>query len=201
MQIYRPSLLPFDVDNPTYMRFRDAKLENGDILQYRGSGLISSWIRFATHGVHSHSAMLRVDEFQHHDVLEIREFKGGRAVPLVGEVEKYPGRIDVFRPRDELFHYNRIKAVEAMRELTARDYGYWGIARLAAQRVPFLWRFLRTSTKDIEDKGTAPFCSHAVALACRAGNVDPVPRKPDDLVTPADLTNSLLFDYRCTLVP
>lgn len=194
----------FCTDAPNLVRWQDADLQHGDILQYRGSSLISSWIRYVTGGVHTHSAMLRIDRLGRADVLEIREFIGGRAVPLLGHVVQCPGQIDVFRPRLEIFpHYDTEAAVGVMRDLTARSYGYRGIARLALQRVPFLWRLVRLSTDDLTDRTrppSAPFCSHAVAHACReGGGVDPVPRKPDDLVTPTDLTWSLLFDYVCTL--
>ena len=190
----------FDVDNLVVFSVVEAPLQNGDVLQYRGSGLISSWIRWLTHGVHSHSAMLRIDEHGG-DVLEVREFKGGRAVPLLGEVARNGGRIDVFRPRVDVFAYDANAAVERMRDLTSRHYGYLGILRIFLQRMPFVWRFMRASTADYERgaESCAPFCSHAVAMACSAGGVDPVPRKPDALVTPADLTCSLLFDYVCTL--
>lgn len=192
----------FSTDAPHLTRWHDADLRHGDILQYRGASLISSWIRWVTSGVHTHSAMLRIDELGRADVLEIREFVGGRAVPLLGHVISFNGRIDVFRPRVDVFpEYDPAAAVTSMRDLTSRRYGYRGIARLALQRVPILWRLVRLETRDVIDgDAVAPFCSHAVCHACReGGGVDPVPRKPDDLVTPADLTWSLLFDYVCTL--
>lgn len=191
----------FDIDNLNLVNWQDADVQNGDLLQFRGTGLIASWIRYATHGVHSHSAMARVEPDGRVDCLEVRELSGGRAVPLLGQVAKYPGAIDVFRPRWWLFDYRPADAVEKMRCLTSRRYGYAGIIRLAVQRVPFVWRFCRLQTSDVEAhrEDRAPFCSHAVAIACRAGGVDPVPRKPDDLVTPADLTCSLLFEYICTI--
>lgn len=194
---------PFDVARPRIREFDRAQLRNGDIAQFRGRGLVSSWIRWATHGVHSHSGMVRVTEAGEIDLLEVREFIGGRAVPLLDQVEAFPGRIDIFRPRSELFPYCSGKAVEMMRRITSQRYGYLGILRLALQRIPFVWRCFQIETRDVLDevKAKAPFCSHAVAIACRAGGVDPVPRKPDYLVTPADLTCSLLFDYHATLVP
>lgn len=192
----------FDVDNLRSVSILDASIENGDLLQFRGRGLISSWIRFATQGVHSHSAMARVDKRGYVDCLEVREFVGGRAVPLIGQVIGNPGQIDVFRPRP-LFDLNCLLAVNKMRELTSRSYGYAGIGNLLIQRLPILWRCSRLDTRDVVAgrESRSPFCSHAVSIAYQAGGVDPVPRKPDDLVTPADLTNSLLFDYVCTLVP
>lgn len=180
------------------------KLRNGDIAQFRGRGLISSWIRWATQGVHTHSGMVRINCDGRADLLEVRELKGGRAVPLLSQVMQHPGRIDIFRPRVGLFQYDRDEAVELMRKITAKPYGYLGIARLLAQRLPVVWRFARIETRDVinEHDNRLPFCSHAVATACRVGGgIDPVPRKPDAQVTPADLTRSLLFDYVCTLVP
>ena len=63
-------------------RWFNADLRDGDILQFRGSRYISDMIRFMTGGDHTHSAMLRIDSLGRADALEIREFVGGRAVPL-----------------------------------------------------------------------------------------------------------------------
>jgi len=183
-------------------RWFNADLRDGDILQFRGSRYISDLIRFVTGGEHTHSAMLRIDHLGRADALEVREFVGGRAVPLVGQVIMHDRRIDVFRPRLDVFvDYDPAAAVDVMRELTSRPYGYRGIMRLALQRVPIAWRFVRLASSDVAaGSPVAPFCSHAIAHACRVGGgVDPVPRKRDDLVTPADLTWSLLFEYVCTL--
>lgn len=196
-------MMEFDYREPLFASIDDAGVRSGDVLQYRGRGLVSSIIRLGSQGVHSHSAMARVDSLGRVDVLEVRELKGGRAVPLLGEVEKQPGQIDVFRPRLDVFAFDNDAAVATMRALTSRSYGYAGVARLAIQRLPVLWRLSRLQTSDVvAGSGTrSPFCSHAIAIACAAGGVDPVPRKPDDAVTPADLTTSLLFEYVCTLVP
>lgn len=195
-------LTPFDYTRPVLRTIEDAALMPGDLAQFRGRGLIASWIRWVTMGVHTHSGIVTRNGVGP-DLLEIREFIGGRRIPLSAAVDRAPGRIDIFRPR-EAFDLNTLGTVRVMRTITARDYGYWGIARLALYRLPFVWRLCRISTRDvIEGKGdNAPFCSQAVAIAYRlGGGVDPVPRKPDHLVTPADLTSSLLFDYHCTLIP
>lgn len=195
-------LTPFDWRRPTLRSIEDAALIPGDLVQFRGRGLVASWIRWVTMGVHTHSGIVTRNGTGP-DLLEIREFIGGRRIPISAAVAQAPGRIDVFRPR-EAFNVNTLGVVRVMREITAKEYGYWGIARLALQRVPIVWRLCRVSTSDVMDrrKDRAPFCSHAVAIAYHlGGGVDPCPRKPDHLVTPADLTWSLLFDYHCTLVP
>lgn len=192
-----PHLLPFEQAAPL--------IENGSLLQYRSNRLFSRFIQLGTLGVHSHSAMVRKNGDERIDVLELVQWIGGRAQPLDGQVAARPGRIDVFRVRKEKFtDFSAIKAVKHMRTLTSRPYGRWGLFRVAAMRcvglrLYWLWKGF---PYDDDEVGTCnPFCSHAVCEAYRlGGGVDPVPRKPDYLVTPNDLTWSLMFEYQFTLV-
>jgi hypothetical protein len=179
---------------------------NGWIALYRGSGVISKIIQAYTGGPYSHAAMIRKNN-GHCDVLELREFYGGRAVTLQSQVESFPGSIDVYSPNMICWpEYQHRNAVEVMRYLTGRKYGYLAVARLALMRLPLMrmiWP-LYLDDPDITDhaKVGAPNCSHAVCAACRlGGGVDPVPRKPDHLVTPNDLSWSLLFKFEGVLVP
>lgn len=179
------------------------RIGNAWLAQYRGTGWISKLIQYGTGGPYSHSAMLRKDS-KHVDVLELREFIGGRSTPLEAQVARWPGMIDVFSPDYERWPlFDSVGAVEVMRHLTGREYGYTGVARLALAKVPLLWRCWPLETDEftdvIENTG-APFCSHAVCSACRiGGGVDPCPRKADARVTPNDLTWSLFFKYEFTL--
>lgn len=190
----------------TWAKYADVEgeLQDGWIAQYRGYGYLSGLVQHGTGGCHSHSAMLcRVNG--HVDVMELREFIGGRRQPLEGHVERWPGQIDVFSINRARFpEFNARGAVRYMRGLTARPYGYLGVSRLALRHVPLLWRFWPLVLQDYDVLATrgAPFCSHAVCTACRVGGgVDPVPRKADHLVSPNDLTWSLLFQYEFTLTP
>jgi len=189
---------------PHYAYLKDVadKIQSGWIAQYRGSSYISSLIQYGTGGVHSHSAMIRKSGRRKDlDILEVREWLGGRAVPLSGQVERYSGRIDVFSYDKRYKEYDGEKAADYMRELTDKKYGYSGVLRLSIQRTPILWRLWPLETDDLIATNQAPFCSHAVCASCRVGGgVDPVPRKPDYMTTPNDLTWSLLFDYEFTLV-
>jgi hypothetical protein len=180
-------------------------IENASLLQYRGNAFFSRLIQIGTLGVHSHSAMVRRNGCDRIDVLEMVEHAGGRAQPLDGHVARKSGRIDVFRiRRDRWPEFDPDAAVHYMRMLTSRRYGRWGIIRLAAMR-SFglrLYFLLRGFPYDDDAQTNAnPFCSHAVCSAYRlGGKVDPVPNKPDYLVTPNDLTWSLFFEYQFTLV-
>ena len=194
----------FDPRKPTLARLHEVQhaIRDGWIAQYRSGSFIGWWIGGATQGFHSHSAMLRRNNGAV-DVLQIREFQGGNAVPLESQVAKFPGKIDVFSIDAKHFpEFDGKGAVDYMRVLTGRNYGYWGVVRLALLRVPFLRRLWRFDADDAHDSGQAPFCSHAVTSACRiGGGVDPVPRTPDDLVSPWMLTQSLLVNYEFSLTP
>lgn len=194
----------FNPSKPNLAHLKDVEslVEDGSLAQYRGTGIISRWIQYATTGCHSHSAMIRRNG-RGCDVLQIREFQGGSARPLESEVNRYPGMIDVFTLDLERWpEFNVRGALKYMRDLTGRDYGYWGVAHLALLRIPYVRRLWRFTADDARDSDSAPFCSHAVASAYRiGGGIDPVPRTPDDLVSPAHLTTSMLFKYQFTLIP
>jgi hypothetical protein len=201
-------MIRFDPRNPYLVPFREAApgLRNGDLAQFRSRSLISYLIRVGSLGVHSHSAMIRRNGDDRVDLLEMLEGIGGRATPLKARVDEAPGRIDIFRPNIERWpNLDLYGATWHMRELTGRPYGRLGLLTLAAMRaigLRFLFHSLAYNTDDESDSDCAPFCSHAVCRAYRiGGGVDPVPRTPDYMVVPAQLTQSLLFDYVFTLTP
>ncbi|GAG35017.1 unnamed protein product, partial [marine sediment metagenome] len=188
---------------------------NAWLAQYRGRGWISRAIQYATGGPHSHSAMLRRNPASV-DVLELREFHGGRVRPLRAEVAKHPGRIDLFSPNacerwsgnhydDPASDWDAAGAVHYMELLAKLPYGYRSVLRIALRQAPLIWRLYPIETCDVicqQSRQIRPFCSHAVALALRlGGHVDCVPRLPDYLTTPNDLTHSLFFRYEFTLEP
>jgi hypothetical protein len=191
----------FDPKNPKLIPYRELEpfIENGWLAQYRGREFLSRWIQAASVGCHSHSGMLRTIDGNGHrvDLLDITENRNGAAVPFEDEVRRYSGLIDVFRPDlDRWPEFNQRGAVNYMRILTGRKYGWRGVIRMYFLRFPVVRSFLHTSTDDLLDADKAPFCSHAVCSAYRVGGgIDPVPRRPDDLVTPNDLTCSMFFEY------
>lgn len=197
----------FDFNKPLMVPLAEMlpRIGNAWLAQYRGYGIISQWIRFAAGGgPHSHSAMLTVDD----DgvlAMEVREFIGGRILPLNAHAAFFPGCIDLFSPDTARYpEFNPRGAVKCMREITERQYGYRGIVRLALRRVPFVWRFFPIDTIDVFDdsKKSPVFCSQAVSIACAlGGGVDPVPRLPHGLTEPSHLTRSLFWKYEGTIAP
>ena len=196
----------FDVNKPFWLdQFHARKLIQDAWLGQTYSGsLLSELICAGTQGVHSHSMMFSRDEFDDIDVLELREFVGGRRRTLTFHTDQ-PYRIDVFSPRTDIWpDFSPQMAVATMRLLADCRYGWSGIWQFVARSIPFLRRFYAASTDDQlvdpEANKRQPFCSHAVSLAYQTGGVDPVPRCPNYMVSPANLTHSLFFNYEFTLV-
>lgn len=178
-----------------------SRIRDGDLLLFRGRGIVSRLIGVAGRSEYTHAAraiwwggMLFC--------CEVRELKGGRAVTLESQVRKYPGVIDVFEtnPDERWQEYDRAGALRIMRRLAGCDYGYLGVIKAALRHLP-VWRFLvRPDTDDRTVASRPPFCSQAVAMADRVGGqVDPVPHLADRVTEPADLARSPFYRYRFTL--
>ena len=179
----------------------DSLIRDGDLLLFRGRGLLSRLIGVAGRSEYTHAARA----VWWGDLLfccEVRERKGGRAVTLASQVQKYPGMIDVFEtnPSRRWSDYDRRGAVSYTRRLAGCDYGYLGVLKAALRHLP-LWRFLiRPDMNDQKRTSLPPFCSQACAMADRlGGGVDPVPHLADRVTEPADLARSPFYRYRFTL--
>jgi hypothetical protein len=178
-----------------------AQIWHGDLLLFRGTGVIARLIGSAGRSRYTHAARA----LWWGDRLfccEVRELKGGRAVTLESQVRRYPGRIDVFavNPDNRWPDYNRQGAARIMQQLAGCDYGYGGVLQAALLHLP-LWRLLvRPEMVDDQTPQRPPFCSQACAMADRiGGGVDPVPHLADRITEPADLSRSAFYRYRFTL--
>ncbi len=183
------------------VRYRTARsqIRDGDLLLFRRRGLIS----IAGRGDHSHAAKAAWwgDSLF---VLEVRELHGGRAVTLSSQVERYPGRIDVYRtnPQNRWPEYDAAGATSVMRRLAGCRYGYAGVASAALLHLPVVRWFVAADVYDGDPPRRPPFCSQACAISDRVGGgVDPVPHLADRLTLPADLARSPFYRYLFTLIP
>lgn len=175
-------------------------LPQASLLQFRGVGAIARAIMVAGRGGYSHSAMV-VYWWGDAYCCEARELKGCRAVTLASQVRRHSGRIDVYKPDYTRENFHHCAAAKFMRRLAGRDYGYLAVAQAAVAHAPLLRCFFPPAddTDDLWDR-RPPFCSQAVAMAYRAGGVDPVPNLADRMTEPNDLSRSAFFRYSCTLV-
>ena len=187
--------------------YNEAKklIKEGDVLLFRGKGIISWLIKRYGSGLHSHAAIAHWDG-EHLQCVEFREFKGGRSVSLRTQVNDTPSGIDVFRAAQKVQYENkeynltdaiRLKISSILMLLTGLPYGWRNICKLALHYFPFC-RLAPQNTKD-EDPTKVFVCSTAVAYAYRMAYIDPVPYLADSAVTPADLARSALFQYQFTI--
>jgi hypothetical protein len=187
------------------------KIQSGDLLLYRRDEFC--WRRVSTWGAKLIALVGRSD-YTHAAtvawwgrdlmVLEVREGLGGRIVSLASQVEKYPGRIDLFTANynNAARRWDRAGVVAYMRKLAGCRYGWDAIAKAALLH---LW-FIRWAVKpNVDDESITidpPFCSQARAMADRiGGGFDPVPNLADQITEPGDLARSTFYRRRFTLVP
>lgn len=183
------------------VRYADVRhaIRDADLLLFRRRSMISIMGR----GAHSHAAKAGwwdTDLF----CLEVRELCGGRAVTLSSQVQRHPGRIDVFEvnPDDRWPEYDRQGAAEFMRRLCGCPYGYVGVAVAGLLHLPVVRWLVRADVSDGARDRRPPFCSQACAMSDRiGGGVDPVPHLADRITEPADLARSPFYRYRFTLLP
>jgi hypothetical protein len=171
-------------------------IEDGDLLLFRrGRRLASYLIGVAGRSPYSHAAMAAWwdDRLM---ALEMRQFRGGRAVLLSNLVGR--SEIDVYEANAMHAAFDRRRAVARMKEFTGRPYGWWALLRCGLLHVPVV-RLFQQPLCDDRANGSPPFCSMAVAQASRYGGVDPVPNLADRLTEPADLARSPFYRYRFTL--
>ena len=196
---------PFDVQNPFWVtpQYAAEKIQSPWIGQCLSDSWVSRAIRYGTQGAHSHSMLFLRNMWDDLDVLEVREFKGGRRKTFNYHVNQ-TGRIDVFSPDVTRWpNFNPLQAGYAMREMVDHNYGWWGVFHMFLRRTPGIWRLYSQTTVDQLPTETSPvrqpFCSHAVSLSTHRGGVDPVPRCPHWLVSPSMLTQSLFYRYEFTI--
>jgi len=188
-------------DRPRLVSYAKVRQEihDSDLLLFRSGGLIAKCGR----GVHSHAAKAAwwgEDLF----LLEVLQLAGARAVTLSSQVQRHPGRYDVYEtnPGGRWPNYDRAAAARFMRRLCGCEYGYRGLAAAALLHLPLVRCLLRAEVDDKAADRRPPFCSQACVMADRiGGGVDPVEQLADRLTEPADLARSPFYRYRFTLAP
>jgi len=171
---------------------------NGDMFVVRNAGLIGD------EGRNPASHIGRAAWC--HDTLlcaESREFYGGRCRPVSGSIRRYPGLIDVYRPRCS--HQLREAMARIAVRQTAIEYSYAGILRASLAHMPIVRRTLQKlgATVDVAYTDMTPsewdepkFCSWFSIYVDRRASweldepFDPVPNLADRFTEPADLVRS-----------
>ncbi len=175
-------------------------IQPGDVLLHRRGRSILSWLISAVgRSPYSHAGIVdRID-----DVLveiDVTIFAGATAGKLRPKVDRWPGRIDVYRPVEPVERWQRHAAARRMWRLTSRRYGWWAILLAGMVRVPVLRLLVRPQWSE-ERPDWLPYCSMAISKAYRCAGVDLVPNLADRYTEPGDLARSALLRYLFTLEP
>lgn len=198
-------------------------IREGDVLLFRGRGLVSALIGGFGRSKYSHAALVvALRQMTGPDrlvVTEFRELRGGRVILLSKAVEG--ADVDLYRveipgegkgPEAAAFLRASVGGLAWRLVLEAHPYGYWSIIRLLLGRLPlFLLRRLpfigkrlpfRTWSDDDAIEPKSFVCSVFVAYVWRkAGLLDLVPRLADDSTEPGDLARSARLEFAGTLTP
>ena len=189
------------MNEPIHVRYADVRdeIRDADLLLFRRRNLITRLIAVAGRSEYVHAAMAG----RWNDRLMCVEMTsgGGRAQLLSNIVRQWPGVVDVYHANAARRRFSRRRALLAMIGITGTRYGWANLGRAALLHLP-VFRFLaQPDTNDCEASTWPPFCSQAVAMADRAGGIDPVPNLADRLTEPSDLARSEFYEYRFTLIP
>jgi hypothetical protein len=189
------------MNEPVHVNYADVRdtIHDADLLLFRRRNRIARLIAVAGRSQYVHAAM--AGWWRERLMCVEMTSGGGRAQLLSNIVRRWPGVVDVYQANSLRRRFSRRRALLAMIGITGKQYGWAGLCRAALLHLP-VFRFLaQPDTNDLEASPWPPFCSQAVAMADRAGGIDPVPNLADRLTEPGDLARSAFYEYRCTLIP
>lgn len=190
-------------------------LQEGDVLLYRGKGIISRFIQKLSKGKYSHVAIASKDIFGEWEAVQFREFKGGISIRLENDIKHNKSVIDVYRPvpkfttiyfnpetkkiEQKTLIFDGSKVTRCMRNMTGLPYGY--------NRIYFLWKYYTRIWKDWTDISTDdsvkdavyPVCSTASTHCFNKNGYDLLKNRSDEYMAPSDVALSPRLNYLFTL--
>jgi hypothetical protein len=199
-----------------------AKINEGDVLLFRGQGWISQIIGSQTDTNYSHVAIAswsNGDANTDDGILECVEFRenyGGRAISLENEVKRLPNCIDVYRPvpvfgklifnpetKETEFtkkDFNGKAVTRTLRRMTGLPYGWKRILWMAKNKLVFFRLFDKSRLMDDRLKDVVyPVCSTTVSYSFNKENFDLINNKSDEWSEPGHIAMSARLNYLYTL--
>lgn len=174
------------------------EIKTGDVIAFRGRGLIAAAIRWFSRGSYTHVG-LAVWVESRLMLLESREFKGVRLVMLRREIEG--ADVAWFRPNNFVTFdvMAGIRDIAWALENAGTGYNYLGILRYAYRVVPKWLRWVLPSAQTDDLSYGNRFCSEFVSAHYRNAGVDLRPDLVDSETSPAELCASAALRFEADL--
>lgn len=197
-------------------------LETGDVALFRGCSLLSWLISGYTDSKYTHVGLIRRDDADKIvELVEFREFKGGRSANLEISVNNAPGRIDIYRPVDPFvtltpewdsegnlqlttdeIPFDGKRVVRALKILTGQPYGMSRILWMWLRKAIFLrlfTSFIPEKNDDVNAEIECPVCSTSVAYVFNRSGFLLLNNKNPNFVEPGEIALSPHLQYLFTL--
>jgi hypothetical protein len=177
------------------LRYRDVRdrIETGDLLLYRGTGVISALIRWGSRSEYSHCG---VAAWWGHRLLVFQAARRGvEVLPASRAVWQYAGRVDWWSVRPALRpHLDRPRLLDECVAALGTPFGFGALAVYAGRTV-----LDRLEGDDDERDPTAMFCSWYVSRCFRQAGLNLCHIKPDDCTSPGHIARSGAVIFRGVL--
>ncbi|MGH7436743.1 MAG: hypothetical protein ACRENE_13805 [Polyangiaceae bacterium] len=180
---------------PKMVQYNDVRsqIDDGDIILFRGTILLSRIIELISHGDYSHCA-LAANWGERKMILQAELVGGVQAVPLSIAVGTYKGRVDWFR----IAPAARAKLdIAALMAEARADLGL-GYAREGMLKAAEHFLFGAHITEDPKDP-RALFCSQYVERCYRQAGVR-LSTDGDNVTSPTEISSSKAIEYVGTFV-
>jgi len=180
---------------PRILRYEEIRdqIKNGDVLMYKGRGLISSIIRWATRSPYSHAGIAA----WWNERLMVLEAKGRGVVAtsFSRNIKEYRGDVEWFSCIKEISEEGHLNMVTFAQEELGKRHG----------RLKAIWLGLKTlferdmEKRDRLKKESKLFCSEYVAQIYNSIGLDLKKQRSDRFMKPADIAESPLLERKGTL--
>ncbi len=181
--------------DPKMIRYNDVRsqVDDGDVILFRGTILLSRIIERVSHGDYSHCA-LAANWGERKMVLQAELVGGVQAVPMSVAVGTYKGRVDWFRIAPS--HRARLDIASLMAEARA-DLGL-GYAKEGMLKAAEHFLFGAHISEDPNDP-RALFCSQYVERCFRKAGLS-LSKDADAATSPTQISASTALEYMGTFV-
>lgn len=175
-----------------YYAFRD-KIKDGDILLYKGKGLLSKAIRLLTKSEYSHAGIAVWWNYR----LMVLEAVGKGVVltPMSKNLEHYKGSVHWFTSIKHIPQTKRLKMVDFAQQELGKEYSKWSLIVLG-----YILIFGKDrNKKDKFKRANSLICSHYVAQIYNHGGIDLTKNVSDAFTLPEDIAKSNKLIHKFTL--